>query len=285
MTVETAVQSGLTARLQRPEDQPEDRSGPAASATGPEASLPVLYVDFTCAWSYLASRRAAVLAASGGPVLDVRAVEPTTSRGGPPAAGALTQLRATAEQVVAQLLPGEELPYSLAGFVSRTKAAVTAYAEAYGAGVADRVRHLLFEAFWVNGVDVGDPYLVRTLLVDAVRSGNSQSETLRRWGYSVDGTGGPITMTGWRLIRQWREQWSTLGVEAMPLLLIEDTAPLVGTAAVEWLGAELVARGLEGTPPSMVHDEHENAARAPSHPSVPTNGSRRMQTHQHAGKA
>lgn len=245
----------------------------------------VLYVDFTCAWSYLASRRAAVLQASGGPVLDVRAVEHAPRRTGSPVADSLTRLRATAEQVVGNLLTGEELPYALAGFVPHTAAAVSGYAEAYGAGVACQVRHLLFEAFWLHAVDLADPYLVRTLLIDAVRSGSSPSEALREWGYAVDMTGGPITTTGWRLVRRWRAQWAEHDVGEVPLLVTEDAAPLVGAAAVAWLGAELLARGIEDTPLPMAGSEPPSTSEVESLCWVSTNGNRWMRTYQRAHRA
>lgn len=245
----------------------------------------VLYVDFTCAWSYLASRRAAVLQASGGPVLDVRAVEHASRRVGGAVADSLTRLRTSAEQFAGHLLTGEELPYALAGFVPHTKAAVSGYAEAYGAGVACQVRHLLFEAFWLHAVDLGDPYLVRTLLVDAVRSGSSPSEALREWGYAVDMTGGPITTTGWRLVRQWHAQWTELGVGRVPLLVVDDAAPLVGAAAVAWLGAELLARGVEDTPLPVAGSEPRSVWEVESLSWVSVNGNRWMRAYQRAHRA
>ncbi len=209
----------------------------------------VVYGDFNCPWSYLASRRAAVLAADGVEV-DWRAVEHEPWRPNRFADSSVrfTCLREEMDHVVAHLLPGENLPYSLAGFVPYTQAAVSGYAEAYAAGVARRVGDLLFEAFWMHAFDLGDAKVVRTLLVDAVRSGSSPSELLRDWGYAVDVTGGPVTATAWRLAAAWRDQWQATGKETVPVVLVGDAAPLFGTDAVEWLGAELVSRGLEPSP-------------------------------------
>lgn len=100
------------------------RAGPDEPQTGERHPRMVLYLDFTCAWSYLASRRAAILQLSGGPVFDVRAVEHASRRPGDPTSDSLTRLRATTEQVAGHLLTGEELPYALAGFVPHTQAAV-----------------------------------------------------------------------------------------------------------------------------------------------------------------
>lgn len=209
----------------------------------------VLYGDFNCPWSYLAARRAAVLATDGVRV-DWRAVEhqPWRPQRFTDSSVRFECLREDMDHVLAQLLPGEELPYSLAGFVPYTRVAVSAYAEAYAAGVADRVRQLLFDAFWMHAVDLGDIQVVRTLLVDAVRSASSPSEPIREWGYAVDLAGSPVTLAAWRLRAAWVDQWRQTGKETVPVLIVDDGPPLFGVDAVEWLGVELLSRGLESRP-------------------------------------
>jgi hypothetical protein len=209
----------------------------------------VLYGDFNCPWSYLASRRAAVLATDGVAV-DWRAVEhePWRPRRYSDGSDRFTCLVEEMDKVLAELLPGELLPYALAGFVPHPEAALSGYAEAYAAGVAPPVRHLLFEAFWMHGFDLGDAKVVRTLLVDAIRSGHSTSDPLREWGYAVDVTGGPVTTSAWHLVASWADQWRDTGKETVPVLLVDETAPLFGIDAVQWLGAELLSRGLESRP-------------------------------------
>lgn len=206
----------------------------------------VLYGDFNCPWSHLASRRAAVLAADGVDV-DWRAVEHQPWQPGTDGAARFAGLREELDRVLAALLPGEQLPYSLAGFLPFTRAATSGYAEAYAAGVAVRVRDLLFEAYWMHAVDLGDAEVVHTLLVDAIRSGSSASEVLRDWGYAVEVTGGPVTTVGRRLVGHWAEEWRAVGEKTVPVLLL-DGAALRGVAAVEWLGAELSRRGLDPDP-------------------------------------
>jgi hypothetical protein len=208
-----------------------------------------LYGDFNCPWSYLASRGAAVLEADGVSV-DWRAVEhdPWRPSRFNDSSGRFTCLREEMDRVLAALLPGEELPYSLAGFVPRTEAAVSGYAEAYAAGVDAEVRSLLFGAFWMHAIDLADARVVRTLLIDAVRSGSSTSDLLKDWGYAVAVSGGPVTTAGWRLIGTWSEQWRATGKETVPALLVGDAAPRFGVDAVEWLGAELLRRGLGSRP-------------------------------------
>lgn len=212
----------------------------------------VLYGDFNCPWSYLASRRAAVLAEHGVEV-ELRAVEHQPWRPGRFADSSVrfTALRAEMDQVVSHLLPGELLPYSLAGFVPYTAAAVSGYAEAHVAGVAAEVRDLLFEAFWMHSLDLGDHRVVRTLLVDAIRSGSTPSARLRRWGYAVNATGGPVTNSAWRLVGAWDEAWRREGRSTVPVVVAGSGAPKIGVAAVEWLGEEVLTRGLASGRPSI----------------------------------
>jgi hypothetical protein len=154
---------------------------PGADAVAPPESRHhvVVHGDFSCPWSYLASRRATVLAADEVQI-DWRAVERDPVRWGRPsdAAERFGRLRDEMDGVAAALLPGEKLPSALAGILPHTRAAVTGYAEAYGAGLSAQVRHPLFEALWLHGVDLADARVVRTLLVDVVR---------RRWTGHRDG--------------------------------------------------------------------------------------------------
>lgn len=203
----------------------------------------VLYGDFTCPWSYLAFRRSRLLAGHGFEV-DWRAVEHDPVLPGRPRLGRFEELRAAIEQVLPQLLPGERWPYSLAGYVAHTRAAVSGYAEAYAAGVADRAGGVLFDAFWLNAVDLGDPRVVRTLLVDTIRSGQSDSEALRDWGYAVAVTGAPITTAADGLVRCWRQEWSGAGEQVVPRLLTGGRT-FVGADAVAWLGDQLLLLGVD----------------------------------------
>lgn len=208
----------------------------------------VLYGDFNCPWSYLASRRASLLE-DAGVTVDWRAVEhePWSPRPFMDSSLRFGRLAAEMEQVERLLLPGEPFPHALSGFLPHSRAAVSGYAEAYGAGVAAWVRDLLFDAFWVHGSDLGDAKVVRTLLVDAIRSGSSPSESLRDWGYAVDVTGGPVTTTAWRLVGQWFSEWQDAGEQVVPLLRVDDAAVVRGVAAVEWLGEELLRREVDVT--------------------------------------
>ncbi|HLN78806.1 MAG TPA: hypothetical protein VK204_17315 [Nocardioidaceae bacterium] len=205
--------------------------------------------DLTCPWSYLASRRAALLESEDLEV-DWRMVEhdrpvPGQHRDD---AGRVTATRRDLARVLRRLLPGEELPHALGDFVPYTRPAVSGYAEAYLAGVGRSVRALLFDAFWVHRVDLGNARLVRSLLADTVRRGSSPSELLREWGYAVDVTGAPVTTAAWHLTREWQADWSG-GRPIVPILVLDDGRRLHGVDAVEWLGAEVIRRGIfDGAP-------------------------------------
>jgi hypothetical protein len=220
----------------------------------------VLYGDFNCPWSYLAARRARVLQEAGVEV-DFRAVEHDPWRPGQ-GGSRFDDLRQEMDRVTAELLPGEELPYSLAGFVARTQAAVSGYAEAHAAGVGPRVRGLLFEAFWLHGLDIGDPKVVRTLLVDAIRGGSSPSGPLREWGYAVDVTGGPVSTAAWRLIGAWDREWREDGNQVVPIVR-GPAAPVIGVDAVRWLGEQVRDLGPDRAGQAPPQESHAPADVAP----------------------
>lgn len=238
-----------------PRTEPSSR---AEIAQHPEQLPPItLYGDFNCPWSYLAFRRAEVLASAGADV-DWRAVEhaPWTPDGHDHRASQVGELRREMGRVVDALLPGERLPYDLTGFVPHTRAAVAGYAEAYAAGVAEVAGTVIFESFWRQGLDVGDPRVLRILMTDQLRNGMSPSEAVRTWGYPVDITGGPISSVAWRLVRDWAQTWHDQPEQVVPVLLVQGARPLFGLDAVAWLGQTISAHhlGLEPSPAPTGHE-------------------------------
>ncbi|HEY8471118.1 MAG TPA: DsbA family protein [Natronosporangium sp.] len=210
----------------------------------------VVYADFNCPWSYLASCRVDALAAAGVDV-DWRAVEhdprlPVTGRRLDPEGqvAAKEELSAVAEL----LLPGEELPWEQPELVPNTEAAISGYAEAYGTPVAGDVRRLLFSAYWVDGVDIGDPAALRTRLAGPILRARSTADPLRESGFAVSGNRGPITTEAWRRIREWRDEWTWLGTGIVPTLVEPDRAPVTGAAALRRLADELIRVGAKLDP-------------------------------------
>lgn len=141
-------------------------------------------------------------------------------------------------------LPGEELRWVTPLTVPCPDAPVSALAEAAGAGIADHVRHLLLTAYWDQGLDIGNPDVLRPLLVLPMLHGSSGAEVLRQDGYAVAIGGGPVTTDAWRRIGAWRRSWVDLGRPALPAL-VEDGTILSGFEALARLGALVSERGLE----------------------------------------
>jgi hypothetical protein len=144
--------------------------------------------------------------------------------------------QADLEQVRALLLPGEHLPDRAPALLPHTGPAVVGYAEACGAGVADRVRSVLFDAYWRCGADLGSPEVLRRLLVEPLLAGHSDSWPVRESGYGVTLAGGPITSQAWRRVREWRAGWQQTATGVLPVL-VAGGSTLAGPAVVTALHA------------------------------------------------
>lgn len=214
----------------------------------------VVYADFVSPLCYLASHRADALTAAGAPV-DWRAVDehprwPVTGTSLDPAARARLRQRLT--ELDALLLPDETLRWAPPSIVPRGEAAVSGYAEAYGAGVADDVRRLLFTAYWLDGLDIGSVEVLRRRLAGPILRGHSDSEPLRRTGFAVSVTGAPITTSAWLRVRAWREEWlglpPTVPAGELPILVEDGSAPVAGETALRRLEKELLRLGAAPNP-------------------------------------
>jgi hypothetical protein len=154
-------------------------------------------------------------------------------------AAARARRQAELEQVRGVLLPGEQLPDRAPALLPHTGPAVAGYAEACGAGVADRVRQVLFDAYWRDGADLGSPEVLRRLLVEPLLAGHSDSWPVRVSGYGVTLAGGPITSQAWRRTRDWQAGWQQTAAGVLPVLVAPG-----GTVA-----GRAVLAALRTTPP------------------------------------
>ncbi|MEO9139531.1 MAG: DsbA family protein [Jatrophihabitans sp.] len=209
----------------------------------------IVYADFACPECYLAGRRADVLAAAKVPV-DFRAVE---HRPNLPIDGLLLSaddmdaVSARFEALRDLLLPGEELPWSRPNRAPKSEASVSAYAEAYGSPVESDVRRLLFDLYWHDSADIGDPKVLRSPLSGPMLRSGSTVDSVRQSGYAVSVDRGPISTTAYRRIQEWRAEWRELGFPALPVVLV-DGATLHGMEALRRLGKEIGFVGAEIDP-------------------------------------
>ena len=204
-----------------------------------------VYADFTCPACYLASLHQDRLVAAGLPAPDWRAVE---HRPRLPFTGVRLDAAARAtrdrelDDIRALAWPGEALPAHAPRLLPHTGAAVAAYAEAYGAGVADLVRPLLFSAFWIDGQDIGDPEVLRRLLPGAFRRGRRTSDPIRDFGYAVSSQRAPITHLAYSLVHRWQQDWLALG-GAVALTHVDGATTLTGRRALARLTPPAPAEG------------------------------------------
>jgi 2-hydroxychromene-2-carboxylate isomerase len=215
----------------------------------------IVYGDFNCPYSYLASQRADLLSRAGAAV-DWRAVEHDC---GLPVTGSRSDSdRATWDRELAEVaslaLPGEHVPDRPPVLVSNTQAAVAAYAEAVSDGVAGELRRRLFRTIWVHGLHLSSAYEVRRLITavmwpqeditDRLASPDIPSLLLRdpdmarivrRSGGTIAPDGGPLTTTGWRRIRRWRQEWLALPSQVIPAVIGPDQIVRPGIEGLGYL--------------------------------------------------
>jgi 2-hydroxychromene-2-carboxylate isomerase len=215
----------------------------------------IIYGDFNCPYSYLASQRADVLCRSGIRV-DWRAVEhdrwlPLTGRrsAGDPAAWD----RELAE-VASLALPGERVPASPPVLITNTHAAVAAYAEAVSDAVAGELRRRLFAAVWAQGLHLSSAYEVRRLVTAVMWpqediTGQLTSPEIpsllirdpdltrivRRSGGTIAPDGGPLTAAGWQRIAFWRQEWLRLSSQVIPAVIGPDKVARYGADGLGYL--------------------------------------------------
>ncbi len=193
----------------------------------------VVYGDFTCPYSFLASQRADALAATGLAAVQWRAVEHDRSV---PPAGRLGQAepgwRRAVSEAAALARPGESVPARPPVVVSNTHAAVYLYA---WADVSDRplLRRRLFQAVWLDGLPVSSVEDLLALLG-------------RRAVHPA-----PYRSAGLRL-KQWRAQWQQVPDRRLPAVVRPaDGVVVTGADALAYLAGLLTGATTNPTSPPV----------------------------------
>lgn len=231
----------------------------------------IIYGDFNCPYSYLASQRMDTLVRLGHQV-QWRAVEhdPRLSMTGTPSAAQHERWRRELDEVASLALPGEQAPTRMPDLISNTCAATAAYAESITDGIADPLRRALFQAIWARRKHLSGAYDVRPIITAItsppldVRSRlglelplpgldfPDPAGSTRRYGGTIAPNGAPLTTGGWRRIRAWRSDWLALGQPVVPAVVDIDATAHLGIDALAWLASLLPeAAQRQGTRPTV----------------------------------
>src|SRR5581483_10438013 len=185
--------------------------GPTPRESRPGAAI-VVFGDFADPLSFLASQRVEQIASLGLHDIEWLAIE---SRRGLPMHGRPLDAD-TAEAVRRLSMAGEAVP--TAGLlVPNSGAATAAYAESFTDGLPDPMRRALFDALWVQGRNIADTEILRSVAfsvfnpqppaADLQRRSQANQPLVplgdpdpfavtRRLGFLVSMDGGPLTDAG-----------------------------------------------------------------------------------------
>jgi len=176
----------------------------------------IIYADFTSAYCYLASLRLDRLMAAGHDPVDWRAVEhrPGLPRPGLHLKGTARLIRGRELAATRCLLThGEEFEARNPRCLPNTRSVNAAYALARAHGFGDQARRAIFDGYWVQGLHIGDPDVVRRLVPTMLYQ---PSQSLR-------------TPT-----EDWQREWLTLAT-GIDLTIVSAHHIECGQAALEQL--------------------------------------------------
>lgn len=182
----------------------------------------VIYADFNCPYSCLASARADAVLGRGDVEVEWRAVEHDRSIPKPsePVEGrVLAMLEREVDEVRGLLRPGETFPIRRPPVHPNTASAIAAFAAA-PPGARHDLRRRLFAALWFDGRDTGDPAVVHDL-------------------------GGDAPAGELPLVTEWRAAWIALRRTVVPMLVLPDGYVSRGLGALTRL-ADLAAAPAAG---------------------------------------
>ena len=231
----------------------------------------IVYGDFNCPYSYLASQRVDALLPLGGVEVDWRAVEhdPRLSMTGTPASADRETWNRELAEVTELALPAEQPPVAVPQLISNTRAAVSAYTEAVTDGVQHKLRRALFEAIWVGRRHLSSAYDVRPIITsvtyprypirpylssDLPQPGFGDPDPLhmtRVLGGTIAPNGIPLTTIGWRRGQQWRQEWLTLAQQVVPTVIDPTGAALPGVQGLAYLAGLLTEPATHSSPTTI----------------------------------
>lgn len=226
----------------------------------------IVYGDFNCPYSYLASQRVDALLRLGRADIDWRAVEhdPRLSMTGTPSSADHETWARELAEVTALALAAEQPPAAMPPLISNTLAAVSAYAEAVTDNVQHELRRALFDTVWLRHRHLSSANDVRPIiarvtsppsLVRADRSrelppeGRGDPDPIhmtRQLGGTIALNGIPLTTTGWRRAQRWRREWLALAEHVVPTVIDPTGVILPGVAALDCLASLLTGEGPAG---------------------------------------
>lgn len=207
----------------------------------------IVYADFSCPLSYLASQRVDRLPPPLAGRIDWRAVDVPGERN-----GHLALRRPPRDELAELAYPGESVPAAITTRAAHP--AVAAYAEAVSDGIHLEMRRRLFDAIWTDQLDLGDTSEVRRIIAAmtwpqpdlTVQLGvpdiplpstrvTDPHRAIRQFGATIAPDFLPVTTalttSAHRRIETWRRAWLGLPDRDLPAVLA-DGFLLTGTAAL-----------------------------------------------------
>lgn len=193
---------------------------------------PRLFVDLTSPWAYLAHLR---LTQHGQDVAWAAVQRQTTIpwtglRGGGPARDHLEREL----EAVRASSPGDDLPSRVPAVLPHPRPVAAAYAEAVDLGAGPEVRQVLLEGYWQEGLDIGDPEVLRRLMPTVIVGPRTlcTGDPRREFGYLVSPAREPLSNTAYHQLARWQEEWDGLGRPGPVALVGPNGAVRTGLAAL-----------------------------------------------------
>lgn len=165
-----------------------------------------IYADFADPRSYLASLRADALLADGHTSLLWKSVQhrPTLPPEGVRLNGSAHAIRGNELRNACEHLNlMERFDARNPAFLPNTAVASAVHATAVELGVGAEVRRVLFDAYWIRGLDIGNTEIVRGIIkpvLDGANPGGLTKEQYLR-----------LQISSGRVARIWQHEWLSMG--------------------------------------------------------------------------